>query len=185
MTQRGWLRRNVWGLVVLGPLLVAVFAVNGCVAYDRNYRAQPKEPVPVDGTGLATLDSFGVRLMELAPVENPLEIDDMISSIGSPIPPSVTVWRAILTVTAPAESYVGQCQLWLEDASGSRHLSGPAELPGAPGGLGAACYPDDRDQPAPYTATGVFLLPAEARPTAVLVVWRPLLPRFIRFPVVP
>jgi hypothetical protein len=99
----------------------------------------------------------------------------------------VKVWRLILSVEAPADSFVGQCKIRLRDATGRSFAMGPSELTGD-GSMRATsdgCYPDDDEQPAPFTATTFFLLPAETRPSAVIITWDARLPRFVRFPVLP
>ena len=72
--KRGWWRRNVWGLVLLLPLLAGLVGLNGHLIYVRNYAERPSEAVPVDATGKATLDDYAVRVIELAPVENEQEL---------------------------------------------------------------------------------------------------------------
>jgi hypothetical protein len=64
--KRGWWRRNVWGLVLLLPLLAGLVGLNGHLIYVRNYAERPSQPVPVDATGKATLDDYAVRVIELA-----------------------------------------------------------------------------------------------------------------------
>jgi hypothetical protein len=183
---RGWWRRNIWGLVLLLPLVLGLFASNLSTAYDRHYRSQAKEPVPVDGTGQAVLDDYALRVIELAPVENELDVDRLVG-FGQEAPPSSTrVWRAIVSVDAPRDenSTVSVCKSWLVDEAGRRYTNNPDELGRAPHVFGE-CSPDDDDQPSPYATTMVFLLPAEARPAALVITWLDRLPRCVRFPVVP
>ena len=186
--KRGWWRRNVWGLVLLLPLLAGLVGLNGHVIYVRNYAERPNEPVPVDATGKATLGDYAVRVIELAPVENEQELKRLRPFDSPGLPGSVKVWRLILSVEAPADSFVGQCRIRLnDDATGRSFAMGPSELTGD-GSMRATsdgCYPDDDEQPAPFTATTFFLLPAETRPSAVIITWDARLPRFVRFPVVP
>jgi hypothetical protein len=184
--RRGWWRRNLWGLLLVLPLLAGLFAFNADITYDRNYRQQTKEPVPVDGTGRAVLDDYAVRVMELAPVENELEIDQLMGFGQSAPPSTVKIWRALVAIDAPRtdESTVFSCKSWLEDAAGRRYGMNPTEVGHAPHAFGG-CSPDNEEQPVPYTTTVVFLLPAETRPTALVLTWLDRLPRYIRFPVVP
>ena len=107
--KRGWWRRNVWGLVLLLPLLAGLVGLNGHLIYVRNYAERPSEPVPVDATGKATLDDYAVRVIELAPVENEQELKRLRPFDSPGLPDSVKVWRLILSVEAPADSFVGQC----------------------------------------------------------------------------
>lgn len=187
MTQptrtRGWWRRNVWGLILVLPLLAGLFAFNADAFYDRNYSARPKEPVPVDGTGLAKLDDYAVRVMEVASVENEVDVKNLLGFSGQPLPSSVKIWRVLLSIEAPEESFVTLCKMSLEDANGRLYEFGPSELHGGPTIDG--CYPDNEDQPSPYTSTSIYLLPAEARPTAVRITWADRLPRYVRVPVLP
>lgn len=185
--RRGWFRRNGWGLLLVLPLAAGLFAFNGDLIYERNYTLRPKEPVPVDGTGLATLDDYQLRVLELKPVENPIEVKDLLGFAGEPLPDTVRIWRLILTVSAAGpveESTVSTCKLALEDAAGRRYSNDPSELPGG-SFSSSACGADDDDQPVPYTSTSVFLLPADARPTSVIVTWDDRLPRYVRLPVLP
>jgi hypothetical protein len=184
--KRGWWRRNRWGLVLLLPLLAGLFGLNGHLIYVRNYAGLPNQPVPVDATGKATLDDYAVRVIELAVVENQQELRKL-QPFGSPgLPASVKVWRLILSVDAPPDSFVGQCAIRLDDdATGRSYAMGPSELSGE-GSLHSnkdGCYADDDEQPAPFTATTYFLLPAETRPSAIVIAWDSRLPRFVRLPV--
>jgi hypothetical protein len=183
--KRGWWRRNVWGLVLVLPLFVGVFAVNADVAYERNYSQQAKEPVPVDGTGAAVLDEYTVRVVEVDPVENEVEVDDLLGFGDDTLPDGVKIWRAVLAIDAPRggdNDFVSLCDAWLEDAAGHQYGKNPSELRGAPHLFGP-CSADDDDEPAPFTTTLVFLLPAETRPTALVLTWIDQLPRYVRLPV--
>jgi len=183
--KRGWWRRNVWGLVLLLPLLAGLFGLNGHLIYVQNYAMLPNEPVPVDATGKAILDDYAVRVIELAVVENQQELKRLRPFDAPGLPASVKVWRLILSVEAPAGSFVGQCAIRLNDAAGRSYAMGPSELSGE-GSLHSGkdgCYPDDKEQPSPFTATTFFLLPAETRPSAIVIAWESRLPRFVRFPV--
>jgi hypothetical protein len=182
--KRGWWRRNVWGLALVVPLFLGVFAVNADVAYERNYSQQAKEPVPVDGSGAATLDDYTVRVVEVHPVENEIEIDDLLGFGRDTLPDGVKIWRVVLAIDAPRGdgSTVATCDSWLEDAAGRRYGNNPSELMGSPHAFGQ-CNADDGDQPAPFNTTMVFLLPAESRPASLVITWLDRLPRYIRFPV--
>jgi hypothetical protein len=186
---RGWFRRNVWGLILVPPLVAGLFAFNAGGLYKANYTLRPKQPVPVDGTGLATLDGYEVRLAELAPVENEVDVKQLLGFNGQPLPATVKIWRLILTVRVPEgsrqDSGIGTCRVSLEDDAGNRYGAGPSELRGGPVSVAGSCYADDDDQPMPYTATSVFLLPAQRRPTSVVITWIDRLPRYVRFPVLP
>jgi hypothetical protein len=180
---RGWWRRNVWGLILVLPLLAGLFAFNADGFYGRNYRERPKEPVPIDGTGLAKLDDYAIRMMQVAPVENEVDVKNMLGFGGRPLPSSVKIWRVLLSIQAPEDSFVGLCKMSLEDADGRLYAFAPTELHGGP--IISGCYPDNTDQPKPYTSTSLYLLSAEARPTAVRITWLGQFPRYVRFPVVP
>jgi hypothetical protein len=180
---RGWWRRNVWGLILVLPLLAGLFAFNAGGFYRANYTLRPMEPVPVDGTGLARLDDYAIRLIEVAPVENPVDVKGLLGFGGRPLPASVKIWRVLLSIEAPKDSFVNLCKMSLEDAEGRLYAFGPSELHGGP--VVDGCYPDNDDQPQPYTSTSIYLLPAESRPTAVRITWIDRLPRYVRFPVVP
>ena len=184
--KRGWWRRNVWGLALLLPLLAGLFGLNGHLIYVRNYAQQPNEPVPVDATGKATLDDYAVRVIELAVVENQQELKKLRPFDSPGLPASLRVWRLILSVEGPVKEGVGNCGIELrDDTTGRTYAMGPSELSGQ-GSLRAqndGCYPDDEDQPSPFTATTFFLLPAETRPSAIIIAWDSRLPRFVRLPV--
>jgi hypothetical protein len=182
--NRGWLRRNVWGLVLVLPLAAGMFSTNASAIYEGNYSAQPKQPVPVDGTGLAQLGDYRVRVMSFAPVENEIEISKLIGFGQDEPPANVRIWRALVSIDAPNDSTVSECKTWIEDASGRRYGQNPSELRGVPHVFGA-CTADDDKQPSPYTTTLIFLLPAEGRPASLVLTWLDRLPRYIRFPVAP
>jgi hypothetical protein len=146
--NRGWLRRNVWGVVLVVPLAAGLFATNLSTAYERNYSKQAKQQVPVDGTGLAVLDDYRVRVMEFAPVDNELEITKLVG-FGQDVPQErVRIWRALVSIDAPRDDHstVSICDSWLEDEAGRRYAKNPGELRGAPHIFGA-CDPDVEDQP--------------------------------------
>ena len=174
----GWWRRNLWGLILVIPLAVGMFALNATPMYRLNFASLPKRPAPVDGTGKATLDDYAVRVVEVVRVDDSAELKDLLGSQRPPLPTTVKVWRAILSFAGPAE-ISGLCTVELLDGQGRAYTSGPSEL--AAGSL--ACSRDDDQQPSPYLTTAFFLLPAESRPAAVRVMWEPRLPRYIHIPV--
>ena len=177
---RGWWRRNLWGLILVIPLALGMFALNATPIYRLNVTTLPKRPVPVDGTGKAMLDDYAVRVVEVAQIDNSDEIRELLGTTKPPLPTTVKVWRAILSFAGP-DDMSGLCEVELLDGQGRAYTSGPSEL--ALGGF--ACTPDDDEQPSPFLTTGYFLLPAESRPTAVRVMWEPRLPRYIVVPVSP
>ena len=128
---RGWWRRNVWGLVLLLPLLAGLVGLNGHVIYVRNYAERPSEAVRSTPTGKATLDDYAVRVIELAPVANEQELKRLRPFDSPGLPANVKVWRLILSVDAPPDSFVGQCAIRLnDDTTGRSFAMGPSELTG-------------------------------------------------------
>ena len=182
--NHGWWRRNRWGLILVLPLIAGVVGLNGHLIYVRNYAERPEEPVPVDATGQARLDDYAVRVIELVPVDNQQELKRLLPFESPGLPSSVKVWRLILSIDAPDDGLVGECLIRLrDDATGRSFAMGPAELSGSDVRPYGGCLADDNEQPAPYTATAYFLLPAETRPSAIVVTWQLRLPRYVRFPV--
>ena len=180
--NKGWWRRNIWGLLLIVPLIAGTFAFGIDEAYKYNYTMLPKEPVPIDGTGRAVLDDYAARLIEVKHVETEAELKRVERFGQDRLPSNVSVWRGILSIEAPEDSFVTLCDSWLVDGQGRRYRNAPSELGGDSRSF-AACGPDDEKQPAPYTVTFYFLLPSGVRPTALLITWDPQLPRFIEFPI--
>jgi hypothetical protein len=175
---RGWWRRNLWGLILVVPLAVGMFALNTTAIYHLNFTSLPKRAVPVDGTGKAVLDDYALRVVEVVRVDNTAELNEVLGSTKAPLPTTVKVWRAILSFAGPND-VSSSCGVELIDGQGRAYTAAPSEL--AVGGT--PCYPDDEAQPSPYVSTVYFLLPTESRPSAVRVMWTSRLPRYILIPV--
>jgi len=176
--SHGWWRRNVWGLILVVPLTAGLFAINAEIIYDANYGFTPQRPAPIDATGTAVLDDYRAKLTSIDPVGRR---DDELADRGITLPDSVQVWRAVVTFTGSPESSIGTCnEIALIDEDERAYSSAPDALDY----LGAyTCGPDDYEASSPYTTTYYFLLPAQSRPQALRIVWRPLLPRYVRLPV--
>jgi hypothetical protein len=175
--RRGWWRRNVWGLVLVLPLTAGLFAGNADALYRMNIASEPRDPAPIDADGTAVLDDFQVAIDSFESVS---EDDEALFERDITLADSVQAWRAVLHFTGP-EKEMGNCtKVALVDAGGRVYPAGPSLL----GGLGAiGCLPDETDSPSPYISTVYFLLPAEAQPQTLRIVWEPLLPRYVGLPV--
>jgi hypothetical protein len=180
--NRGWWRRNVWGLLLVVPLAAGLFVSNAGEFYRRNYTHLPKEPVAVDGTGRAAIDDRAVRVVEITSVDGPEDIERLVG-FGPDLPSGVRIWRVIVALEGTDKDRVSDCEATLLDADGRAWEPDPAELHGTFKNSIFMCWPDDDEQPSPYLSTMYFLLPAEARPATLRIFWDDRLPRYIRFPV--
>jgi hypothetical protein len=177
--RRGWWRRNMWGLILVVPLAVGLFALNGSAAYELHFQQTPQRAVPVDGTGQAVLDNYSVRVVEIVPVEKTAELKAILEDQPA-LPTTVKPWRAIVSFGGPDPSIRG-CKVALLDNHGREYGPKPSELDALAGNI--SCLPDDDEQPSPYLSTFYFLLPTDSRPTALRITWVLLLPRYVQFPI--
>ncbi len=177
---RGWWRRNIWGVVLLLPLVAGLFALNRNLIYDRNFGAEPRIAAAVDGTGKAVLDDYAVRLIEAVPL--PSDQLDVVLSGRPALPSSARPWRVILSIAGPPDSYVGACKAELMTADGIAYEASPNEFV-VTGNTFTHCNPDDSRQPSPYVTTLYMLLPVDQEPVGVRITWPSLLPRYMYLPV--
>jgi hypothetical protein len=174
--RRGWWRRNLWGLIVVLPLIGGFFALNAQDFYNANFASTPRDPAPVDADGAAVLDDYHVAIDSFESVG---EDDPALLDRGVTVAGSVQAWRAVVDFTGPEE--MADCtEVDLIDDGARIHPAGPSLLDG----IGAlSCNADDIGAPSPYQSTFYFLLPAQAQPQALRIIWEPLLPRYIELPV--
>ncbi len=95
--QRGWWRRNAWGLATLPLIIVALLGVYFGDAYQAYWTSQPREPVAAGADGWASFGGGHVRLVEVS------EVPTVTDSRGTPVKlsPGIKVWRAVLELRAP------------------------------------------------------------------------------------
>ena len=185
---RGWWRRNLWGLVVMLPLVAALFATNADVFIERNLTLQPREPLEAPVGQVVEYADADVRLVSFT------NVDPTVRVVGRDhtLPAGLVIWQSVFDVDPhDAESLVQSSRLWVEDAQGRIYSNHPTELRGVDNAGIGGLSPDtvgDLDAPtpapdAPFTSTSYYVLPAEVQPVAVRVVYEPALPRYVRFTV--
>jgi hypothetical protein len=186
---RGWWRRNIWGLLVLPPVVALSVAVPFREeVYDRWFQAEPR--VPVTATQGVWVGYAGARLRL---VESGL-VDQVVDRAKKPFTvPGAKVWRARVGIDEPNEKALGGCQVFLEDAAGRQYSDRPQELNGASLPVGVGCKPpihlDDGPSSGPspsgarvrFEQTYFFVLPEAAEPVAVRVEVLTQMPRYVRF----
>jgi len=202
-TERGWWRRNRWGLVALLPALVAAMGVNLSSAYEMYWKSQPREPVAVGDGGWVAFAGARMRLVDLALA------DDLKDSYSNPVtPPEGTrVWRARIAFDAPQPEPLAGCELLLEDDAGRTYEATPRDVPRVSLPF-PSCKPDTSASkttatPTPatsaptssapatiapatvtsYETVAYFITSSAAHPVAVRVILPERLPAYARLPV--
>jgi hypothetical protein len=170
----GWLRRNRWGLVLLGPVVALALALPVHDAYDQFWNTAPRTPVTGAAGGWVTFDGADLRLVGLAPDTDPTD------ELGTPfpVPSGVTIWRASISFRNAGPTSLLGCDLRLVDPTGTTYEANPDELTD----LGvdfATCSPDSTGKPpATWTTVVYFVAPSTAHPDAVRVTVDTQLPRY-------
>ena len=184
---RGWWRRNLWGLLLVLPMLALGLAVPFWnEAYDRWFHLNPT--LPVTGAKGAWADYAGgrIRLLELGPVE----LQDYSKKPFTV--PGTRIWRARTAFDTPTAETYGGCRVNAEDTDGRTFADRPPELSGAKVTSDFGCTPpltfEASPGPSPSPSGGratfentyYFVLPASARAVAVRVFLGTKAPRFAR-----
>ncbi|MFO6454045.1 MULTISPECIES: hypothetical protein [unclassified Aeromicrobium] len=203
--RRTWWQRNRWGLVALPLALVLALAAGSSRLQDYWWAKGFHSPAPVESSQAHLVDEYDDGHLRY-PIEARYALDtfepaDDVTLIGGdPLPDGVRAWRLRLDVSAdPDVSLVG-CTVAVVDAAGNLHgesdsglpVDGarfsscvPNATPGPQAELGSTAPPRLRegDEPrlAAFTTETLFVLPAEAEPTAVRL-WY-FLPRYVELPV--
>jgi hypothetical protein len=162
LRQRGWARRNVWGILALVPvtaLMLGAYLDRGGSTLDS--AAKAPGPVTADASGWASFANGRVRLVELAPAKDVRDTTGAFLRLAD----GVTGWRAVLEYDVPDQKPLAGCQLALIDSQERLFGTGAAELAGArvpdPG-----CTAEDLSLNR-YQAFVFFVTPAGADPAAV------------------
>jgi len=177
-TAKGWWRRNTWGLIAVIPLF-AIAA--GLVFIDPAYRFwnnRASQPVsPGEGSWVSLP---GVRL-RLGGFDAITLLDFRKKPVS--LPPDTMAWRAVIEFQVDDEQVARGCKVQLEDAAGALYGVQPAEMSRARvNDVGLPCAPKDPGQGklTRYSTPVYFVLPADAEPVAIRVIWRSQNPRFAR-----
>lgn len=182
--ERGWWRRNWWGLAGVLPILAAAVLLSPNESYDRLRDARPQAVTP-DPQGWVDYRGARLRLAEFGPAE-------LRDSLGGPfpLPAEVRPWQAIIRLERlPEPDTLSGCEIELEDAAGRRFGSAPSELAAAygPDGSGLpllSCVSfDEATELGPFDVVASFLLPASARPVALRLTHFLQVPEYVRLPV--
>ncbi len=174
----GWLRRNIWGLVLLLPALVGLGAVSWQELYYNYWMEEPRVSATAGSDGWYTLESNRIRLVSFAQAE-------LETYSGRPFEPEgpVVIWRATIEFDAPKDSMIGGCQMDLEDDQGRHYAQGPtADVSGAADAVSAGCLSDVDldDEAARFVNDSFFALPEGARPVAIRIWLATSLPGYVR-----
>jgi hypothetical protein len=187
-TNRGWWRRNRWGLVALVPALVALLALSTEDLYYKVYVREPRVPVAAAADGSYEVRGTRVRLVDFA------KATDLKTYDGSAFEPpaGVVIWRArIEFAVAPGidpktdaqkDTEIGGCEISLIDAEGRIFEDDPYNmLSGARDVVGSGCLVNfDAPDPARYVNAVYFALPSDSQPVAVRIYDAIMLPNYIR-----
>lgn len=172
---RGWLRRNLWGLVALLPMLAAAGWVHLADVKRQYWNTKSRDPVPVTGDGWASYSGARIRLATLGPATGLKDFS------GDPVavPPSIKAWQATLAFSDADQDSIGTCKVLLEDTAGNTYAPNPVEL-GSPGTSFGICAAEDDPAPASYEVVVYFATPAATRPAAITITTDTALPRYAR-----
>lgn len=172
--QRGWLRRNLWGLLTIVPVTAAMLVVylDKSNAYERFWKFEPRVPV-VAVDGWADYAGAKIRLVEFGPAK---DLRESASKAFMP-PEGLLVWRAVIEYDVADQKSVGGCKLELEDDKGRFYSTDAAELSSARGVLYAGCTAEDRNLNR-YQTFIFFITPSDSRPVAVRITLATKLPRY-------
>jgi hypothetical protein len=177
MKQRGWWRRNLWGLIGLVPAVAALLALSAENAYYGAWSQSPRTPVAADADGRYTMQGAHIRLVDLA------EASDLKTYSGAAfVPPgNVKIWRARIEFEADSEAGIGGCGVFVEAADGRLYEDDPREIRGAAKAISSGCLiPSEAKGTTTYVNEVFFALPGDARPVAVRLTDARQLPRYVR-----
>lgn len=173
--RRGWLERNLWGLLALVPLFAAAGWMHRDVITEKYREGRPREAVVSDADGWVSYAGARIRLAGLEPAT------DLVTFGGDPyrVPAGLVAWRATIVFQAADQEALAGCTLRLEDAAGNTYGPNPEELDGAKLPF-ASCTSADEPAPPSYDVVAYFVTPASARATAVRIMLTAELPRYAR-----
>jgi hypothetical protein len=177
---KGWWRRNVWGLVLILPLLAGTVFVRWSEFYEDIWKAQPLHPLSAAQEQWVEFNTAQLRLVEFGQAAN------LVDRSNKPLalPGGLKAWRAVVEFKAPDQDAMNGCKVTLEDAAGREFGLNPVELSTArvtP--KSSSCTKPDEKGPNDYRATFYFVMPGDAQPVAVRVMWSTRYPEFARLAV--
>ncbi|HEY2790736.1 MAG TPA: hypothetical protein VGJ28_00165 [Micromonosporaceae bacterium] len=162
----GWWRRNRWGLIGLIPALVLALAVPVHDEYKSFWDSQPRAAIAVSKGDWASYHGGNLRL------------DTFKQATGS-LPHGIAVWGATIDFRATSASALLNCEIQMQDSSGSTYDADPAELIDLGADIGvASCSPDTLGATTWHT-TVYFMAPRGTKPTAVRVQVSAALPEYV------
>ncbi|WP_460844946.1 hypothetical protein [Phytohabitans suffuscus] len=172
---KGWWRRNLWGLIVLLPVLALAVGPSAKDGLDVYNRRGPHEAVLPGGDGWVSYSGARMRLVDFGPAT------DLKTYGGDAFQPpgSTRAWKATVEFEAADKESVAACNLALEDGDGRLFSANPSELTGARTPF-PSCTPADDDAPSPWQVDMYFVTPESARPAAVRIARGLELPRYAR-----
>ncbi|MEJ3748338.1 hypothetical protein WEI85_34270 [Actinomycetes bacterium KLBMP 9797] len=176
--ERGWWRRNLWGLIALVPLFALAIAPAAKDGWDLYNRVEAHEAVPAGADGWVTYAGARIRLVELAPATG---LQNYREQPFTP-PKGVRVWRATLAFETSDPQGMVSCGIELEDRAGRRYSDAPNELSGAADLGFSNCAPEDDNTPSPYQTFAYFALPESATPAAIRITRPTGMPRYAHLP---
>jgi len=175
--DRGWWRRNRWGLIALVPALALAIGTDVYEMYQQHEIRHPLDPVSSAPGAWVDYHGSRLRLSGLAPIPAPTDSRGR----ALPLPPGVTAWRGTVDVQLTSKDALSGCMISVIDQRGHTYAAVPAELFRMKDAGLAFCSGDpDAKDPTRFSLQTTFVLAAGARPAAVRVVAPQDLPRYAR-----
>jgi hypothetical protein len=173
--MKAWWRRNLWALVALPVLLVALGAPDAEDLYHRYLTTKPTDPIigaphQTVHFGGADITLIGVRPASPTP---PFSAEAVAEPAG------YRFYQADLHFSyAKPDNTAGGCHISLVDVFGREFSDGPDELELA--GVTSGTCEDLDNEKLQFDTTVYFRLPLSAEPAAILITREDLLPHYVR-----
>lgn len=171
-----WWRRNLWGLLVLLPVLAATIGLRVESLHEDYWKPKPREPIAAAPDGWTGYGGARFRMTELAEARDVKGRDGKVMTL----PGGAKIWRATIEVQTTDPKAIGGCSFTLEDAERHTYGDNPTELSRADVPLGSCLFEDPKTPPSTYETIVHFVMPGSARPAAVRVTLATKLPRYAR-----
>lgn len=183
--RRGWWRRNVWGLLALLPVLLAITAADPYGAWSVWRETRPGSAVIAGADGWVSYAGARARLVSVEPADLRRRDEEPF-----PLPSGLAAWQATVSFerTAQPDGSLRGCEFRLEDDSGRLFGDDPSEVvdayvAGESYFGGVICAPPAEDPDAArYDVVALFVLPGPARPVALRLTALDAKPDYARFP---
>jgi hypothetical protein len=171
-----WLRRNVWALVALPVVIVALGLPEINDLYHRYVTGRFREAVEVAKGAQGTYGDGRVTLVDITKVTPTTYGGDPIE-----VPSGYVFWKAVLSFDLKAANSLGGCKIFLEDGEGRRFTTSVKQLGDSKlrSSDGCADYSSLDGEKTSFTSDLYFLLPPGAEPAAIRIERGTLMPRYL------